>query len=238
MGPLDNIALNLNRIRESIAVTAQRAGRDVRDIRLITVSKNQSSDAIAAAIAAGQTEFGESTVQAALTKISHYANSPITWHFIGHVQTNKAKFIPGNFTWLHSLDNLDLARKLSQRAQEQSANLNILIEVNISRDPKKHGLVTESLFDFVEHLLKENLPAISWRGLMTIAPHAAPEPEIREYFAKLRRLRDECCQRFALPGFTELSMGMSSDYVEAIKEGATQVRIGTAIFGARDYLSR
>ncbi|GAB4507841.1 MAG: hypothetical protein Tsb0026_04910 [Sulfuricaulis sp.] len=188
-----------------------------------------------AAIAAGQKDFGESTTQNALPKISQLAHPSIDWHFIGHLQTNKAKFIPGNFSWLHSLDSLDLARKLFRLALEQSATINILIEVNVTRDPKKHGITPEALPTFMEKLLKENLTALPLRGLMTIAPHDAPEKDIRACFAGLRRLRDDCQQHFGLKNFTELSMGMSGDYVEAIKEGATMVRVGTAIFGKRDY---
>jgi len=232
---VDAIASNLFRVRQSIAEAARAFTGSSDAIRLIAVSKGHQPSAIAAAIAAGQKDFGESTTQDALPKISQLANPSIDWHFIGHLQTNKAKFIPGNFSWLHSLDNLDLARKISRRAQEVSANINILIEVNVSRDPKKHGIAPDALPDFIEQLLKENLPALSLRGLMTIGPHAAPEKEIRGCFAKLRGLRDECRQRYALPGFTELSMGMSGDYVEAIKEGATMLRVGTAIFGDRDY---
>jgi hypothetical protein len=202
---------------------------------LIAVSKGHSKEAIAAAMAAGQKDFGESTTQDALPKISQLANPSIDWHFIGHLQTNKARFIPGNFSWLHSLDSLDLARKLSRRAGEQSATVNILIEVNVSRDSKKHGLTPEALPDFIENYLKEDFPALPLRGLMTIGPHAAPEKEIRACFAVLRRLRDDCRQRFGLNNFTELSMGMSGDYIQAIQEGATMVRVGTAIFGERDY---
>lgn len=230
-----DIASNLFRVKRSIAETARAAERNPDEIRLIAVSKTHSHEAVATAIEAGHQDFGESTTQEALAKISRLANPSITWHFIGHLQTNKAKFIPGNFSWLHSLDSLDLARKLSRRAQELSANLNILIEVNIMRDPKKHGIAPEALLDFVEKFLKENLPALSLRGLMTIGPHEAPEKELRGCFARLRELRDGCRERFALPGFTELSMGMSGDYVEAIKEGATMLRVGTAIFGERDY---
>lgn len=231
----ETIASNLFRVRQSIAEAAKHAGRNPEEIRLIAVSKTHSHEAVAAAIAAGQKDFGESTTQEALPKISQCANQSIAWHFIGHLQSNKAKFIPGNFSWLHSLDSLSLARKLSKFSQGQSANINILIEVNVTRDPKKHGVVPEALIDFIEHLLNENFPALSLRGLMTIGPHAAPEKEIRRCFARLRELRDECRQRLALGGFTELSMGMSGDYVEAIKEGSTMVRIGTAIFGERDY---
>jgi len=232
---VDAIASNLFRVRQSIAKVAHACAGSSDAIRLIAVSKGHQPSAIAAAIAAGQKDFGESTTQDALPKISQLANPSIDWHFIGHLQTNKAKFIPGNFSWLHSLDNLDLARKLSRRAQELSANINILIEVNVTRDPKKHGIAPDALADFVEQFLKENLPALSLRGLMTIGPHEAPEKEIRACFASLRRLRDDCQRRFGLRDFTELSMGMSGDYVEAIKEGATMVRVGTAIFGDRDY---
>lgn len=231
----DAIASNLFRVRQSIADAARLAGREPDEIRLIAVSKNHSHEAVAAAIANGHKDFGESTAQEALPKISHLANNSVTWHFIGHLQSNKAKFIPRNFSWLHSLDNPALARKLSRLAQEQSAKINILIEVNVSRDPRKHGIAPEALVKFLEQLLKEDLSGLSLRGLMTIGPRDAPEEEIRRCFASLRALRDECGKRLALPGFTELSMGMSGDYVEAIKEGATMVRIGTAIFGERDY---
>jgi pyridoxal phosphate enzyme (YggS family) len=231
----DTIASNLFRVRQSIAEVARACTGSSDAIRLIAVSKGHRASAIAAAIAAGQKDFGENTSQEALTKIPHFQNQGLKWHFIGHLQTNKAKFIPGNFSWLHSLDKLDLARKLSRRAGEQSATINILIEVNVSRDPKKHGLTAESLPNFIEKYLKENIPALPLRGLMTIGPHGAPEKEIRACFASLRRLRDDCQRRFGLRDFTELSMGMSEDYVEAIKEGATMVRIGTAIFGERNY---
>ncbi|MEK7717974.1 MAG: YggS family pyridoxal phosphate-dependent enzyme, partial [Pseudomonadota bacterium] len=167
-----DIASNLFRVKQSIAEAASVAKRNPDEIRLIAVTKTHSHEAVAAAIEAGHQDFGESTTQEALAKISRLANPSITWHFIGHLQTNKAKFIPGNFSWLHSLDNIDLARKLSRRARELSANLNILIEVNVTRDPKKHGIAPDALPDFIEQLLKENLPALSLRGLMTIGPHA------------------------------------------------------------------
>ena len=230
----ETIASNLFNVRQSIDAARARTGSS-NAIRLIAVSKGHSKDALAVAIAAGQKDFGESTTQDALPKISHLAIPSIDWHFIGHLQTNKAKFIPGNFSWLHSLDSLDLARKLFRRAQEQSATVNILIEVNASRDPKKHGIAPEALPDFIENYLKEDFSALPLRGLMTIGPHEALGEETRTCFARLRRLRDDCQQRFGLKHFTELSMGMSGDYIEAIQEGSTMVRIGTAIFGVRDY---
>ena len=231
----DVIASNILRVKQSIADAARACTRTSNAIRLIAVSKGQPREAVVAAIAAGQKDFGESTTQDALPKISHIANSSIDWHFIGHLQTNKTKFIPGNFSWLHSLDNLNLARKLFRLAQEKSVTVNILIEVNVARDPKKHGIAPDALPGFIEKLLEADLTALPLRGLMTIGPHAAPEKDIRACFAELRRLRDDCQQRFGLKNFTELSMGMSGDYMEAIKEGATMVRIGTAIFGERDY---
>ncbi|WP_296669791.1 YggS family pyridoxal phosphate-dependent enzyme [Sulfuricaulis sp.] len=230
----DAIASNLFHVRQSIDAARTRTGSSDA-IRLIAVSKGHSKEAIAAAIAAGQKDFAESTAQDAVPKISHHASLSIDWHFIGHLQTNKIKFIPGNFSWLHSLDSLDLARKLFRHAQEKSSIINILIEVNVTADPKKHGIAPNALPGFIEKLLKEDFTALPLRGLMTIGPHEAEEKEIRACFATLRWLRDDCQQRFGLKDFTELSMGMSSDYIEAIKEGATMVRVGTAIFGERDY---
>lgn len=231
----DAIASNLFHVRQSIADVARVCTRSSDVIRLIAVSKGHPKAAIVAAIAAGQEDFGESTTQDALPKISQLAIPSIDWHFIGHLQTNKAKYIPGNFSWLHSLDSLDLARKLFRLAREKSATINILIEVNVTGDPKKHGIAPKALPDFVEEYLKENFTTLPLRGLMTIAPHEAPEKDIRACFAGLRQLRDDCQQRFGLKNFTELSMGMSGDYIEAIKEGSTMVRVGTAIFGGRDY---
>ena len=234
----DTIASNLFRVRQAVAEAARACTRTSDAIRLIAVSKGHPRAAIAAALAAGQKYFGENTAQEALTKIPHFQNQGLEWHFIGHLQTNKAKFIPGNFSWLHSLDKPDLARKLFRLAQERSVAVNTLIEVNITRDPKKHGIVPETLIDFIEQLIKENLTGLSLRGLMTIGPYPASEKATRQCFAKLRELRDECRKRFNLPDFSELSMGMSGDFVAAIKEGATMVRIGTAIFGERDYAKK
>jgi len=234
----ETIAKNIFRVRQAIAEAARAANRSPEEIKLIAVTKTQSPDAVTAAVAAGIGDFGENTTQEALPKISRLASHSITWHFIGHLQTNKAKFIPGNFFWLHSLDNLGLARRLSRLAQEKKASINTLIEVNVSQDLRKHGIVPLALFDFIEKLIDENLPALPLRGLLTIGPYPASETEIRRCFATLRDLRDECRKRFAVPDFTELSMGMSGDFIAAIKEGSTMVRIGTAIFGDRDYVKK
>lgn len=235
---MDTIARNLAQVRTRIADAAQAAGRRPEEIRLIAVSKTLPREYIAAAVQAGQKDFGENTVQDALTKIPHFAEVGLDWHFIGHLQSNKVKSIPGNFTWVHSLHALPLAQRLSRLAQEQRVTVNVLIEVNIARDPAKHGVAPEHLPVFVEHLLQANLPGITLRGLMAMGPYPANEQQLRSAFAAVRNLRDNCAQRYALPSFSELSLGMSGDYVEAIKEGSTMVRIGTAIFGARDHLKQ
>ena len=227
------VAGNFARVRAEIAAAARATGRKPEEIRLIAVSKTHPPEAIAAAIAAGQVDFGENTVQEALTKIPLYESA--TWHMIGHLQSNKAKFIPGNFAWVHSLDNLKLAQRLSRLAQEKGVALDALFEVNVTRDPAKHGLPPEELAPLLDTLLKEGHPGLRLRGLMTLGPYPATETNSRACFAQLRELREDCRKRFELKDFTELSMGMSGDYAAAIKEGSTMVRIGTAIFGERDY---
>jgi PLP dependent protein len=232
---MPDIPANLNRIRETIAVTASAANRAPASIKLIAVSKSHSVASIESAAQTGQAVFGESTVQESAGKISHFAGRAFEWHFIGHLQSNKAKFLPGNFSWLHSLADLKLAQRLSRLAEEKKCVINTLIEVNVTNDPKKHGVAPTEIFTLLDTLLSNKLRGLAWRGLMTIGPHSAPEREIRAAFAALRTLRDDCSQRFSLPEFTELSMGMSGDYIEAIKEGSTMLRVGTAIFGARNY---
>lgn len=221
-------------IRRIIDEVARAAGRSVTDIRLVAVSKTHPLEAVQALARAGQTDFGESTVQEALTKIGRLAPAP-AWHFIGHVQSNKAKLIPGQFAWLHSLDSVALAAKLAQVAVQKSATLNALLEVNVTNDPRKHGVPQKAVFTFIEQMLEKKLTPILLRGLMTIGPHPATEHESRACFAGLRDLREACQRRFGLRDFCELSMGMSADYQAAIVEGATMLRLGTVIFGDRDY---
>ena len=229
------IARRLDALRASIAQAASQAGRNADEIKLIAVSKTQPPEAVAAAVAAGQRVFGENTVQDALTKIPQFAGQNLEWHFIGHLQSNKVKFIPGNFSWVHSLDSLRLAERLSRIAQEKSVAVQTLVEVNISRDPAKHGVAPEAAEALLEELIAAKLPGIALRGFMTIGPQSVEIPALRAAFSALRELRDRCRHRYGLDKFSELSMGMSSDYVEAILEGATMVRLGTAVFGDRVY---
>lgn len=230
-----DIPARLAHVRETIARAAAEAGRDPRTIRLIAVSKTHPLAALEAALAAGQQIFGENTVQEALDKIEHLAGRGAEWHFLGHLQSNKAKFVPGRFHWLHSLDSARLAERLSRYAAAAQARLETLIEVNITGDPRKHGVPPAQLYPLLDRLLAAPLPGLALRGLMTIGPYPATEAEVRAAFAALRELRRQAAERYPLPDFNELSMGMSGDYVEAVKEGSTMLRIGTAIFGERDY---
>lgn len=224
---------NLETVRGRIELAARRAGREPTQIRLIAVSKNQPPDLVAAAVAAGQRDFGENTVQEALPKIEELASRGLNWHFIGTLQTNKAKFIPGRFSCLHSLDRLTLAQRLAQICVRARASIDALIQVNITGEPSKHGVPADGLYALMEQLLDTGLEGLRLRGLMTLAPLVAPPSALHECFARLRKLREGCVQRFGLPSFSELSMGMSGDFEVAIAEGATLVRIGTAIFGPR-----
>jgi PLP dependent protein len=235
---MNDIAANLARVRDAIVAAADAAGRRADEIKLIAVSKTHPVDAITVALHAGQHAFGESTVQEGLDKMPALAGRDVEWHFVGHLQSNKAKSIPGQFAWVHSLDSVRLAQRLSRLAQEKAATVNALIEVNVTRDPHKHGVAPDRLYALLDALTATDLAGVSLRGLMAIGPHRADVSTVRTAFAALRRLQDECRRRYVLADFTELSMGMSGDYREAIQEGATMLRLGTAIFGERDYRSR
>lgn len=231
---MNDIAARIARVRDTIDATARLCGRRTADIKLVAVTKGHSLAALRAAADAGQHAFGENTVQEALKKIPHFTDRSVEWHYIGHLQSNKAKSIPGNFSWIHSLDDAHLAQRLARTVLEKNTTIEALIEVNITGDTRKHGVAPAAVFPMLDRLLEDGCDGLRLRGLMTIGPHRATESELRTVFARLRALRDDCAQRLALPGFAELSMGMSGDYVEAIKEGATMLRIGTAIFGTRE----
>ena len=224
---------NLKQVRDLLARTAVEAGRDPASVRLLAVSKKQPLDKILEAAAAGQQDFGENQVQEALTKIEQTQAQNLTWHFIGHLQTNKARHIPGNFAWLHTLDSLKLARKLSRHAEASGLVVKILLQINIAGDPDKFGMPPASVFPFVDELLQAGLKGIVLHGLMTIGRRDTSVSESHRTFSRLRELRDACAMRFGADMFRELSMGMSGDYEIAVAEGSTMVRIGSAIFGSR-----
>lgn len=231
--PIPDIKANLQAVRERIHHAAASAGRNPDEIRLIAVSKTVSSADIIRAIDAGQHIFGESTVQDAMTKLTLMGDPANEWHFIGHLQTNKVRHIPGNFAWLHTLDSLKLARKLSSQAKARGTVMNTLLQINIADDPNKFGLQPDSVFTFVDELLQAGLNGISLRGLMTIGWREASVADCHRAFSQLRELRDACALRFGDGMFHELSMGMSGDFEIAVTEGATMVRVGSAIFGER-----
>lgn len=222
----------LEDIRQRMAAAADRAGRDVDKVRLIAVSKTQPAAAIQALIDLGVRDFGESQVQEAQRKIEHFQATALNWHFIGHLQSNKTRFIPGNFHWVHAVDSVRLARRISEAAITRNHSVKLLLQVNVAQDPSKHGLLPADLYRTVDELLKPQLQGVEVCGLMTIGFRGARESETRASFAALRELLAGCRQRFGA-NFHELSMGMSGDFELAIEEGATMVRVGTALFGER-----
>jgi pyridoxal phosphate enzyme (YggS family) len=229
----DTIAERLRAVHDHMATAALASNRNPAEVKLVAISKHHPREAVDAALAAGQLAFGENTLQDALRKIPYCRHPDIEWHFVGHLQSNKAKSIPQHFAWLHSLDSFTTAIRLAQAAAEAPRPLRVLVQVNITADANKSGLAPGALFAFIEQLLRADLAGLHLRGLMTIGPQGGDEIVLRHAFAGLRELRDACRTRFDLPSFTELSMGMSEDFIPAIREGATLIRIGSAIFGAR-----
>ncbi|MEJ2107441.1 MAG: YggS family pyridoxal phosphate-dependent enzyme [Acidiferrobacteraceae bacterium] len=223
----------LQRVRARIASAAQTAGRDPADIRLVAVSKTHSAGAIRQAYAAGQVDFAENRIQEAVPKIDSLRELAMTWHFIGHLQRNKARLVPGHFQWLHTLDNLDLARRLSRAAVAMQTKLNCLIQVNVIQDAAKSGIAAGSLSRLMEEVVAARLEGIRLRGLMTIGPRGGSETDLRTCFATLRSMQTDARSQFGMDEFDQLSMGMTADLEAAILEGATMVRIGSGIFGAR-----
>jgi len=229
----DEIKTNILNIRERIVTAATRAGRDSGTIQLMAVSKTVEPDRIRQALDAGITLLGENYVQEAREKIPAVGR-PAVWHMIGHLQTNKVKYVVNLFDWIHSVDRLELARELDKRAGQNNRKLNALIEVNVSGEASKNGAVPQQVLELVRQI--SILPNLSVRGLMTMPPYSDDPENSRPYFIALRRLRDEIVSA-AVPGIsmTELSMGMTDDFEVAIEEGATIIRVGRAIFGARHY---
>jgi hypothetical protein len=226
---MEKIAANLGRVREQIAQAALRSGRSPNDIELVAVSKAHPAEMVEAAAQAGQTLFGESRVQEARAKIP-LLSSRLRWHFIGHLQKNKIRQALPLFELMHGIDSLALAEDLQRIADEEGVHPHVLLQVNLAGEASKHGFAPEALRRDLEAILAFGRLTIG--GLMTIPP-IAPEPEAsRRYFVGLRELRDQLETEFGLH-LRELSMGMSGDYPIAIDEGATLVRVGTAIFGER-----
>ncbi len=222
----DRSALVLDRV----ARAAERSGRKGQDIRLVAVGKKQPVEFIGEALEAGLTVFGENYVQEAEGKIRAYPQAE--WHLIGKLQRNKVKKAVSLFSWIQTVDSLGLLAEISRRAAEAGKVLPVLVEVNLAGEGSKAGVAPEEVAGLIE--AAPGLPGISLRGLMAIPPWTEDPEESRPYFVRLREIFSDCVSRSgAESGMTELSMGMSNDYEAAIEEGATMVRVGTAIFGSR-----
>lgn len=226
---MEPIAANLEAVRDRISAAARRAGRDPASVRLVAVSKTHPADAVIGAVAAGQGVFGESRVQESREKIPA-CPAGLEWHFIGHLQKNKVRQALPLFSLFHSIDSTGLAQAIDRIAGETGKAVEGLIEVNVSGEQTKHGFTPDSLR--TDFLSLAKLPGLRIRGLMTMAPYSENPEEARPFFRALRALRDELQNSHGL-ALPELSMGMSGDYEPAIEEGATLVRVGSSIFGAR-----
>lgn len=219
----DLISENLRTLRARIAAAAERAGRDPRDITLVGVTKTHGPDAVAAAIAAGLTDCGENRIQEAAPKVAALRAQDLRprWHLVGHLQRNKVAAALELFDVIHSVDSLPLAESISARASHPVA---VLLEVNVAAEPSKHGVAPTEAASIAERIAA--LPNVDLQGIMTVAPQADDPESVRPVFRALRQLRDSL-------GLRELSMGMTDDFEIAIKEGATILRVGRAIFGPR-----
>ena len=226
---MDSIAVNLQAVRARIARAAQAAQRPAGDILLLAVSKTIPAERIAEAHAAGQRAFGENHVQEAVEKITVLATLPLDWHFIGPIQSNKTRLIAEHFSWAHSVEREKIAERLNAARPEGMAPLNVCIQVNVSGEASKSGVAPGDEVKLAEAIAR--LPRLRLRGLMAIPEPTADVMLQRRRFALLRELNDRLRARGH--ALDTLSMGMSDDFEAAILEGATIVRIGTAIFGAR-----
>lgn len=220
---------NLARVQDEIAAIQAREGLG-GDVKIVAVTKGHSAAAVTAAHECGIEDVGENRVQEALGKQDVTPDLPVRWHLIGHLQTNKAKYVPGRFHLVHSVDSVRLVDALARAADQRgSGPVDLLIQVNVAREPQKSGCAPHELSAIAERVLAS--PTLRLKGLMTMAPYTDDEGEQRRVFASLRRLRDELqsggCRA------EELSMGMSGDYSAAVAEGATILRLGTVLFGAR-----
>lgn len=230
-----SIADKVQEIVEGIRQAAHRVGRDPSTVQLVAATKTMASSQLIEAYAAGVRIFGENRLQEAQEKIPDVGpRHGLTWHFIGRMQRRKLKDIVGNFSVLHSIENVEQARNIDVLAGKIGIQQDILLEVNVAGEVTKGGFALKDMPEALESIFQ--LPHVAIRGLMTLPPFSDNPENARSHFAALRQLRDTLAQQSLRPGeLKELSMGMSRDYQIAIEEGATMVRIGTAIFGTRSF---
>ncbi|PHM73824.1 YggS family pyridoxal phosphate-dependent enzyme [Xenorhabdus kozodoii] len=229
---MHNIEQNLHDVRNRIALAAQKCGRSPEEITLLAVSKTKPVEAIAEAIANGLREFGENYVQEGVEKIQHFNHrDDLVWHFIGPLQSNKSRLVAEHFDWCHTIDRAKIAQRLSEQRPEKMPPLHVLIQINISGEQSKSGILLEELTELAATI--NGLPNLVLRGLMAIpAPESHPEHQIA-VFRRMEQAFIELKVRYSQ--VDTLSMGMTEDMEAAITCGSTLVRIGTAIFGARQY---
>jgi hypothetical protein len=226
---MSDLAARLSTIRGRIQMACDRAGRAVESVELIGVSKNHPAESVTEAVRLGLTLFGENRIQEAKAKIPLSPGSA-RWHFIGHLQTNKAKDAMALFQMVQGVDSLDVAHELQKQAVKQVRRMPILLEVNVAGESSKFGWHPDAVLEALPAL--NALDRLELRGLMTIAPYSTDPERARPFFRNLRELRDRCAERLGAP-LPVLSMGMSGDLEVAIEEGSTMVRIGTDLFGSR-----
>jgi pyridoxal phosphate enzyme (YggS family) len=226
---MSSTAKNLDRVREQIARAAANSGRSADDIELVAITKTHPTEKVREAVEAGQTLFGESRVQEARAKIPELSSN-IRWHFVGHLQKNKVRQALPLFEMIHSVDSLALAQDINRIAEEEGLYPRVLLEVNVAGEGSKFGFAPDDLRKQMEALL--TLPRLSIEGLMCIPPLAVEPEDSRKFFVEVRELRDSLENEFNMK-LPQLSMGMTQDFPIGIEEGATLVRVGTAIFGER-----
>jgi pyridoxal phosphate enzyme (YggS family) len=228
------VQARIQAVRERIEQACAHAGRSPDSVTLVAVSKTFSADAVEAAARAGQHHFGENYVQEALTKMDAIKRSALVWHFIGPIQSNKTRPIAEHFQWVHSVDRLKVAERLSQQRSASAPPLDVCVQVNVSDESSKSGVRPAALADLA--VAVAGLPKLRLRGLMTVPEPTGDEALQRRRFGELRGLKEALCSQGL--ELDTLSMGMSADLEAAIAEGATMVRIGTAIFGTRSAAKR
>ena len=227
------ISDNLRLVEENIAAACKRAGRRREEVKLIAVSKTHPVEAIKEAMRCGIRSFGENKVQELKDKMEKIDDS-LDWHLIGHLQTNKVKYVVGKVSLIHSLESIRLAEALEKEAVKRGVIVDVLVEVNIAGEDTKFGVLPENVEDFIREVAK--FEHIRVKGLMTVAPIAQKSEENRKYFKNLNKIMvDLNSKNIHNVNMNVLSMGMTGDYETAIEEGATLVRVGTGIFGHRDY---
>ena len=222
----------IQRLQERISQAAHACNRPASDVRLVAVSKTMPAEIVKEAIEIGMTDFGENYIQEAREKITTLSTYPVTWHYIGHLQSNKAKYAVRMFDLIHSVDSLKLARELDKCARKNGKVQEILLQVNVAREDSKSGVYVEDTLQLLKDVAQ--LENVAVKGLMTMPPYFNAPDRVRPFFRALRQLRDRIInENIPTVSMEELSMGMTGDFEAAIEEGATMVRIGTAIFGER-----